>query len=195
MYYATATYDPNSVNWAPIADAGGLYYGEAEDLIAFDGTNSMDPEGEIETYEWDFGDGTTGEGPIPTHIYTEEGIYGVTLTVTDTQGHTGTDIALVGVGEEPLIIDVTGILGIDLSVENPLDDELTNLEWNADITGFVLAGDTNGIISVLSNEQAYTHHIPVIGLGLGTITINVENIKITESFLIIGPLVFGLQRQ
>ena len=35
------------------------------------------------TYDWDFGDGWTGSGITPTHTYSVEGTYEVTLTVTD----------------------------------------------------------------------------------------------------------------
>ena len=195
MYYATATYDPNSVNWAPVTDAGSLYYSEVGDTITFDGTNSVDPEGNIEAYEWDFGDDTIGEGPTPVHTYTEEGIYAVTLNVTDSQGHTGTDTAIVGIGEEPLIIDVTGFFGINLIIQNPLDIALTNLKWNADISGLIITGDTDGIIPLLVNGEPFTKQILIIGIGFGKIEFNVENMKKTENFLIIGPFVFGLERQ
>ncbi len=35
-----------------------------------------------ETYEWDFGDGTTDNSATPIHTYTEQGTYTVSLTVT-----------------------------------------------------------------------------------------------------------------
>lgn len=38
------------------------------------------------TIEWDFGDGTTGLGVNPDHIYEEPGRYNVTVTITDDQG-------------------------------------------------------------------------------------------------------------
>ncbi|NWF86495.1 PKD domain-containing protein [Candidatus Bathyarchaeota archaeon] len=41
----------------------------------------------IVSYEWDFGDGTTGTGVIITHAYEESGTYFVTLTVTDNNGN------------------------------------------------------------------------------------------------------------
>ena len=37
-------------------------------------------------WNWDFGDGTTSNLEFPTHIYTQTGIYNVTLTTTDTLG-------------------------------------------------------------------------------------------------------------
>lgn len=36
-----------------------------------------------ETLHWDFGDGTTGDGPSPTHLFEKPGLYAVTLTVRD----------------------------------------------------------------------------------------------------------------
>ena len=36
------------------------------------------------TYDWDFGDGSTGSGPAPTHTYSAQGVYYVCLTVNNT---------------------------------------------------------------------------------------------------------------
>ncbi|MDE0184167.1 MAG: PKD domain-containing protein [Candidatus Poribacteria bacterium] len=44
----------------------------------------------IDTYVWDFGDGTTGSGITATHAYSKPGRYLVTLTVTDLAGNFGT---------------------------------------------------------------------------------------------------------
>jgi len=195
MYYATASYDPESVNWPPIADTGGLYAAEVDETILFDGAQSVDPEGTIVSYDWDFGDNTTGYGPTPTHSYSTEGIYGVTLTVIDNEGNIGIDSALVGVGKDPLLIDATGILGVDIKIESSIDHLLTNLEWTVDFSGLILARNSSGIIPALSDQQLFTHHIPVLGLGFGTLTVNVENIKHTEKFFILGPSVFGLRFQ
>ena len=45
-----------------------------------------DPSGIIASYAWDFGDGRTGSGPEPTHLYREPGTLVVALTVRDTFG-------------------------------------------------------------------------------------------------------------
>jgi trimeric autotransporter adhesin len=57
---------------------------------SFDGTGSSDADGTVASYAWNFGDGTTGTGAKPTHLYAAGGTYNVTLTVTDNQGATGT---------------------------------------------------------------------------------------------------------
>jgi len=56
--------------------------------ITFDGSASEDPDGSIEVYRWDFGDGTTvsQQSPIVTHKYEKPGHYWVTLTVRDDRG-------------------------------------------------------------------------------------------------------------
>ena len=58
--------------------------------ITFSAASSSDPDGEIVSYAWDFGDGNsteTGE-PQVQHSYASPGLYKVTLTVTDDDGAT-----------------------------------------------------------------------------------------------------------
>lgn len=94
---AWADYDPESVDWSPIADAGGLYFGDIEEEIQFDASNSFDAENEIISYYWDFGDGTNDTGVTVTHAYTQQGIYPVTLIITDNGGNTATDTTWAGI--------------------------------------------------------------------------------------------------
>lgn len=57
---------------------------EVDEEIEFDGGDSSDPDGEIESYEWDFGDEVSTErGEVVTQAFEEPGDYTVKLTVTD----------------------------------------------------------------------------------------------------------------
>ncbi|MCP6725811.1 PKD domain-containing protein, partial [Klebsiella pneumoniae] len=44
------------------------------------------PDGRITRLQWDFGDGTQGEGTNPKHRYASPGTYSVKLTATDDTG-------------------------------------------------------------------------------------------------------------
>ena len=55
--------------------------------VQLDASASFDPEGdELVRYEWDFGDGTRGEGPRRAHTFREPGTFIVRLRVTDRDG-------------------------------------------------------------------------------------------------------------
>jgi len=70
----------------PTAVPGGPYAGEGP--VTFDGSRSFDPQGDTPlTFAWDFGDGATGTSAQPTHTYPADGVYTVTLTVTDSKGN------------------------------------------------------------------------------------------------------------
>ena len=51
---------------------------------------SYDTDGEIVAWHWDFGDGGTSSYNEVTHAFIDEGIYNVTLTVTDNDGGNST---------------------------------------------------------------------------------------------------------
>ena len=69
---------PPTANFTP--DCNGLD-------CSFTSTSS-DPDGTITSQQWNFGDGTTGNGASPSHHYTAANTYRVTLTVTDNGGLT-----------------------------------------------------------------------------------------------------------
>ena len=58
-----------------------------------DATDSDDPDGTIESYDWDFGDTTSGTGVTTSRTYTAGGTYTIELTVTDNAGATDVEIA------------------------------------------------------------------------------------------------------
>ncbi|MEM7374466.1 MAG: PKD domain-containing protein, partial [Bacteroidota bacterium] len=60
--------------------------GHAPLLVTFDGSGSSDPDGTIQTYEWNFGDGGISSLVTTGHPYTSAGTYIATLTVTDNDG-------------------------------------------------------------------------------------------------------------
>lgn len=59
--------------------------------VTANGSSSLDPDGTIASWAWNFGDNTTATGATPAaHTYAAAGTYTITLTVTDNQGATNT---------------------------------------------------------------------------------------------------------
>ncbi len=73
----------------PVANAGQDQIVKVGETVTFDASNTTDNV-DIVSYEWDFGDETTGTGVTTTHMYTSPGTYTVTLTVKDEAGNTAT---------------------------------------------------------------------------------------------------------
>ena len=107
-YYSAFTYDDNSnysstahasatpqenpgANQAPIVTITSSYTGEANSRVNF--TSSVeDPDGQIISCHWDFGDGDGNDNcSATTHTYSKPGSYTVTATSTDDDGATGAD--------------------------------------------------------------------------------------------------------
>ncbi len=70
-------------------------------VIHFNASDSHDPDGYIVSYLWDFGDGTSGAGVTTEHAYADDGLYIVTLTVTDDDGAIATVTAAKAVSNRP----------------------------------------------------------------------------------------------
>ena len=83
---ASASKELRVVNIPPTADPGGPYEGFVYEEIVFSAGGSTDPDGEIVSYIWDFGDGTGGQGIAVVHVYRKPGTYAVCLTVVDDDG-------------------------------------------------------------------------------------------------------------
>ena len=71
-----------TVNHQPVADAGTNIVTSAS-TITFDGSKSVDADGDALAFSWDFGDGQTGSGATVSHTYADGGTYPVVLTVDD----------------------------------------------------------------------------------------------------------------
>jgi len=82
----------SSFNQSPSASfSASPKNGKAPLTVNFDASSSSDSDNVILTYEWDFGDGDTGNFSTTSHTFESTGDYTVTLTVFDGEG--GSDSA------------------------------------------------------------------------------------------------------
>jgi len=54
--------------------------------VQFDASGCFDPDGDIDDFRWDFGDGTSMRGTYVSHVYEAVGVYTMRLTVEDDAG-------------------------------------------------------------------------------------------------------------
>lgn len=141
-----------AINHRPVADAGPRIVTDAT-TITFDGTRSLDADGDPLTYAWDFGDGTTGTGAIVTHTYTTGGTYPVVLTVDDGTGlgnataRTALEVAInrapVAVAGENLKVCTGDIVVLDGSKSSDPEGSVLRYAWDfGDGTGSEIVNPT-----------------------------------------------------
>ncbi len=102
--------------------------GKAPLTVKLDGSGSEDPDGQIVSWTWDFGDGTTGNGKTVSHEFSA-GSYKVRLTVTDDSGDEASSWINVDVKGDSL----PEILNFKAD-KNELDDPPWNITFTAEVT-------------------------------------------------------------
>jgi PKD repeat protein len=110
----------------PVASIGG---GDRKliinEIAAFDGSGSNDPDGTITSYEWDWGDGSAKTtGATAYHSWSIAGQYTVTLTVTDNDGRTARTTIRVTVITIASAIDELIALVQSMNIKNGIDNSL-----------------------------------------------------------------------
>lgn len=98
------------LNNAPIAYHDGPYFGWIGMPVSFSASESFDSDGEIVSYHWDFGDGSTSVDAESSHIYENEGTFTIILTVEDNEGRTNiaeTYAIIVALHNAPTTPEVT----------------------------------------------------------------------------------------
>jgi PKD repeat protein len=162
--YITATALPNQ---PPVADVGGPYSGTEGLPISFDGSGSYDPDGTIVSWFWDFGDGESSADPNPTHAYAQDGIYSVSLNVTDDGDATAEDTASVVVADVDPVADFSAS---PTSGNTPLSVTFSDLTTSYDgvISWSWIFGD-----GTTSTETNPSH---VYGEGTYSVSLTVEEL-------------------
>jgi len=148
-------------------------YPEVNQIVTFDASASYDPDGNIVSYTWDFGDSniTTTSNPIINHRYASYGDYPVRLTVTDNDGLTGQTETTIHVSQHP-------VASFTFTPPDPLVHELVTFDASSSTPdgGTIISytwdfGDGN--VTITNN--------PIITHAYGTYGTFTVTLKVTDS--------------
>ncbi len=153
------------------------------ETVTFDASTSLDLNGNIVSYVWDFGDGAnaTGANPIVTHTYTSVGSYQVKLTVTDNAGLTDTTTQTITVEKIPTAMSVTTsassmFAGFRVNVTGTLRDMYGNgLSSRTVVLYYSFSGITTWTpITSCTTDNAGNYLATWIPTATGAFTLNVS---------------------
>lgn len=113
----------------------------------FDGSASVDSDGSIVSYSWDFGDGKQGSGQTVSHTYDDADTYSTTLTVKDDQSASGSTTKDV-TATAPQASNIA-FVGKSAANANKADSPIT-------IPSQVTVGDTMVLTATVNNAPTVT---------------------------------------
>lgn len=168
-----ATGPTEPTNKAPIADiAASDLTGPAPLTVSFNAGGSVDPDGTIVSYKWDFGDTATANGVTAVHTFAP-GTWTVQLQVTDNAGAIATTSStIVATNTAPVadfsITPPTGIAPLNATFDastlsTDVDGTIVSYAWTfgdlgaatgATVTKSVPAGTFNVTLTVTDNNGA-----------------------------------------
>jgi glucose/arabinose dehydrogenase len=142
---------PGLPNAAPVAAfTASPANGPAPLTVAFDAASSADPDGDLLSAAWDFGDGASGAGLQATHTYANTGIYWARVTTTDILGASSTVSKSITVGGPSAglaghwpLDENTGLVARD-ATPNGQDGTLSGPTWTTGKLGAALAFNGTG---------------------------------------------------
>lgn len=152
LYYLTLTGEIRKISYGgnppPVAVIqADVQYGTSPLNVSFSAAESFDPNAQISSYHWDFGDGQTSTSLSPSHVFsTSQGSpksFTVTLTVTDDEGAIGQVTEIISLNNTPPSVKINSFqdgdkypvsttsllrLGAEVSDQEHKSEDL-NYEW------------------------------------------------------------------
>ncbi len=139
--------------------------GDAPLAVHFSAGTSFDAEGAITSYNWDFGDGSVGQGLSIGHDFTIPGTYTVTLRVSDESGAVSQatmDITVTGTINQPPVVH-----GADFTVDQ--DKTITGTLSGSDpegqsLTFTIAANGSKGTATITNPATGVFTYVPKAGV-------------------------------
>jgi len=185
-----------ALNRAPTASAGGPYAASEGTPIAFLG-EATDPDGDVLTLGWSFGDAATASGASASHAYADDGSFTATFTATDPSGLSATATAAVVVQNVAPSVQLGGsaalVSGDSLHVAAPFTDPgALDAPWSSTIVwgdGQLATATTSDLALPVTGAHrylkagSYTVRVEVTdkdgGQGAGTLALTVSRLPVT----------------
>ncbi len=158
-------------------------------VCSVDGSSSL---GNITSYAWDFGDGTTATAAAVSHTYIDGGSRSVTLTVTDTNGASATEVRTFYLNHPPVASFTVSceLLTCIFDWSGSYDPEGYGLTFGWDFgdgtTGFQCCSPTV-VLHTYAAPGSYTATLRVTD-NLGATTTTSRTITLATPFMHVGDI-------
>lgn len=126
--------------------------------LVFDASLTNDSTGTLSSrdarFTWDFGDGSTADGLLINHVYSEPGYYDVNLTVTLPDGTSSREYLKVGVSGEDLLefnSETGAFISLAYGVSTNAEADIKTLVTHESGHAFVMGG--NGVSATVGHEE------------------------------------------
>lgn len=114
---------------------------------------STDSDGLIASWSWAFGDNGTSALQSPVHTYSVYGTYSVSLTVTDNDGATASEV--VSVTAAP-----PAVIALNASARTAKTNKFADLTWSGATSTNVDVYRNGALVITTLNDGAYTDKVP-----------------------------------
>ena len=171
---ASTTIDVRATNALPVAAlAASPSPAYPRQTVRCSAGASYDPDGEIVSYAWTFGDGATGTGVMTSHSYVAQGAYTVGLTVRDNDGGERTATIQVRITTD---IDTSGVVsrhyeweydGTAQSCDLSISRDLYNYYKSQPRVAFMLRDYDEYVLDPLDDEDLEAITQEILGTSAG----------------------------
>jgi hypothetical protein len=159
--------------------AGAIAEGGSVSLSA---AGSIDPNGTVVSYAWDFGDGSIDSGVSVTHTYAQDGTFQARLTLTDNDGLTDTATFVVSVTNVAPVVgavpDATVNVGAAYTAAGTFTDPGADV-WTATVNWG--DGSAPSSAAVTAGSFSLTHTYATAGLY--TVAVSIADDDATTTVL------------
>jgi hypothetical protein len=164
----------------PLGKVDGPYASLEGDTVTMSAAGSIDTDGTVVSYSWSFGDGSSASGPLVTHAYLQDGVYTISLLVTDTDGLT--DLVTTTATVTNVAPVVGGFPGATLLPRDTYTAAGTFTDPGADSwTATVDWGDGSALtVAALADRSFSLSHV-YLAQGVFTVTVSIADGLATAS--------------